>query len=86
MIEVARKFPTADVLDRLATALNIAPHELFSVSLSPEEAMEKLQQTILDNLDCAIESALEKAVQKVLVEKCKSRKNLTANESKKEEM
>jgi transcriptional regulator with XRE-family HTH domain len=82
MIEVARKFPTADVLDRLAAALDIAPHELFSVSLSPEEAMEKLQRAILDNLDCAIENALEKAVQKVLVEKCKSQKNLTANESK----
>jgi transcriptional regulator with XRE-family HTH domain len=69
MIEVARKFPTADVLDRLAAALEIAPHELFSVSLSPEGAMEKLEQTILDHLDHAIEIAVDKAIQKAVTEK-----------------
>jgi transcriptional regulator with XRE-family HTH domain len=70
MIEVARKFPTADVLERLAEALGIAPHELFSVSPSPEEAMEKLQQTILGNLDKAIENAVDKSVQKAINSKC----------------
>jgi transcriptional regulator with XRE-family HTH domain len=72
MIEVARKFPTADVLERLAAALDIAPNELFSVSPSPENAMEKLQQTILDNMDRVIESAVDKAVQKAFAEKHKS--------------
>jgi transcriptional regulator with XRE-family HTH domain len=71
MIEVARKFPTADVLDRLAAALNAAPHELFSAQPSPEEAMDKLQQAILDNLNRAVENAVDKAVQKALYGKCK---------------
>jgi transcriptional regulator with XRE-family HTH domain len=71
MIEVARKFPTADVLERLAAALDIAPHELFSVSPSPEGVMEKLQQAILDNLDHTIENAVNKAIQKALAEKGK---------------
>jgi transcriptional regulator with XRE-family HTH domain len=75
MIEVARKFPTADVLERLAAALDIAPNELFSVSPSPEEAMEKLQQTILDNLDQAIEAAVDKAIHKVVV-KCEASKKV----------
>jgi transcriptional regulator with XRE-family HTH domain len=71
MIEVARKFPTADVLERLADALGIAPYELFSVSPSPEEAMEKLQQEILGNLDRAIENAVDKSIQKAINSKCK---------------
>jgi transcriptional regulator with XRE-family HTH domain len=71
MIEVARKFPTADVLERLAAALDIAPNELFSVSPSPEGVMEKLQQAILDHLDHAIEDAVDKAIQKAVAEKCK---------------
>jgi transcriptional regulator with XRE-family HTH domain len=64
MIEIARKFPTADILERLAAALGINPHELFSVSVSPERAMEQLQRAILDNMDRAMEHALDKAIEK----------------------
>jgi transcriptional regulator with XRE-family HTH domain len=71
MIEIARKFPTADVLERLASALEVAPSELFSVSPSPEDALERLQQAILANLDHAIEIAVDKAVQKALSGHCK---------------
>ncbi|MCL2044641.1 MAG: helix-turn-helix domain-containing protein [Treponema sp.] len=64
MIEIARKFPTADILERLAAALGINPHELFSVSVSPERAMEQMQQAILDNMEQAMEHALDKAIEK----------------------
>jgi len=64
MIEIARKFPTADVLDRLAAALDINSNELFSVSVSPERAIEQMQQRILENLDLAVERALDKAIAK----------------------
>jgi transcriptional regulator with XRE-family HTH domain len=64
MIEIARKFPTADILERLAAALGISPHELFSVAVSPERAMEQLQQVILGNMTQAIEQALDKAIEK----------------------
>jgi transcriptional regulator with XRE-family HTH domain len=71
MIEVARNFPTADVLERLAAALGIKSNELFSISDSPEIAMEQLQKAILDaldkrlnNLDQTIEYALDKAIEK----------------------
>ena len=71
MIEIARNFPTADALERLAAALGIKSYELFSVSDSPEMAMEQLQQAILDildkrldNLDQTIEHALDKAIEK----------------------
>ena len=64
MIEIAQKFPSADVLDRLATALEIDSYELFSVAVSPERAIEQMQQKILENLDHAIEQALDKAIAK----------------------
>ena len=71
MIEIARKFPTADILERLAVALSINPHELFSVAVSPERALEQLQQKILDNIskkldefDQTVEYALDKAIEK----------------------
>jgi transcriptional regulator with XRE-family HTH domain len=71
MIEIARNFPTADVLERLAVALGIKSNELFSVADSPERAMEQLQQAVLDNVDQkldkfvqVIEYALDKAIEK----------------------
>ena len=78
MIEVARNFPTADVLERLAAALGIKSNELFSVTDSPEIAMEQLQMAILrsidqklenfdhrlDVLDQTIECAVNKAIEK----------------------
>ena len=71
MIEIARNFPTADVLERLAAALGIKPNELFSIADSPEIAMEQLQQAILDRfdkklagLDEVIGSALNRAIEK----------------------
>jgi transcriptional regulator with XRE-family HTH domain len=66
MIETAKKFPTDNILERLASALGINPHELFSVSISPERAIEKLQQAFLDNMDRVMELALDKAIEKRL--------------------
>ena len=58
MIEIARKFPTADILERLAAALGIQPHELFSFTVSPDKAIEQLQQSI-KNLDQKLDSFME---------------------------
>jgi transcriptional regulator with XRE-family HTH domain len=70
MIEVARNFPTANVLERLAAALGIKSNELFSVADSPEVAMEQLQKAFLNsfdkkmsNLDQIIEGAVKKAIE-----------------------
>ena len=82
MIEVARKFPTADVLDRLANALKIGANELFSVPVSPERAIKQLQSAILDNLDQAIERSLDKAFKK-RCSGCSSAKTMNEKSSKK---
>jgi transcriptional regulator with XRE-family HTH domain len=73
MIEVARNFPTADVLERLAKALGIKSNELFSVSDSPEIAMEQLQMAILCKLDqklVSFDQVIECAVKKAIEENC----------------
>ena len=45
-IETCRKFPTPEVLDRLAEALGIESHELFTFA-SPQDELEKLRQDII---------------------------------------
>ena len=62
MIEVSRKFPTPEMLDRLANALNIEAYELFFVKPSPEDAMERLHDTLVGNIERVVSEAVEKAI------------------------
>ena len=64
MIELQHKFPGPEMLDRIAAALGIETPELFAVSISAEEALKRLQQQILDNLDRSIDFAVDKAINK----------------------
>lgn len=66
MIEVSRKFPSPEVLERIAKALGIEAYELFAVEHSPESAMEKLHDTLAENIERLISEAVEKA----LADKC----------------
>jgi hypothetical protein len=45
-IEVSRKFPTPNVLEQLAGALNIKTYQLFFMLPSPDDVMERLYQTV----------------------------------------
>jgi len=47
MIELSRQFPTPEVLERIAGALEIEPHELFAVPPSPESSLERLHKDII---------------------------------------
>jgi len=67
MIEISRKFPTPEMLDRLAEALGIETYELFVVKPSPEDAMERLHNSIISNIEQIVAEAVEKAI----AEKCK---------------
>jgi len=55
-VETCRKFPTPEVLDRLANALGIEPHELFAFS-SPQNELEKLRQDIIGEVVTAIKQS-----------------------------
>jgi lambda repressor-like predicted transcriptional regulator len=39
MLELARKFPSGEMLERLANALDIEPHQLFSVATTPRRSL-----------------------------------------------
>ena len=67
MIEVSRKFPTPEVLERLAAALGIASHELFSMPPSPEKAIEKLHYEVITSIKQEIRDAVKVAI----AEQCK---------------
>ena len=62
MIELSRKFPSPEVLTRLATALGIAPHELFSVPATPENTLERLFQAVLHDIKQVVREAVEKTM------------------------
>jgi transcriptional regulator with XRE-family HTH domain len=65
-IETCRKFPTPEVLDRLAEALNIETHELFTFASSPQKELEKLRQGIIEEVVKTIKQAFaeESKIQK----------------------
>ena len=67
MVELAKKFPSASMLERLATALEIEPHELFYMPSTAEKALIGLQTTVVADL----ERIIGESVEKVLTAKCK---------------
>jgi transcriptional regulator with XRE-family HTH domain len=63
MIEVSRKFPTPDVLDRIANALNIKTWQLFAVSPPLDEEMERLHLDIVKDINQVVANAVKKAIE-----------------------
>ena len=69
MVELAKKFPSANMLERLATALEIEPCELFYMPSVAENALIGLKVTVAND----IERIVGDAVEKVLTDKCKGK-------------
>jgi len=61
-IETLRKFPTPDVIERLAKALGIASHELFLVPTTPEDALERLHYEVITDIKNVVSEAVKTAV------------------------
>ena len=55
-VETCRKFPTPEVLDRLAEALGIKTYELFTFT-TPHNELEKLRQDIIGEVVQAIKQS-----------------------------
>jgi transcriptional regulator with XRE-family HTH domain len=60
MIELSRQFPTPEVLEQIAVALDIEAHELFAVPPSPESSIERLRKDIIREIREVIVEMLEK--------------------------
>ena len=68
-IETARNYPTLDLVERMAHALNIEVHELFINPFSSAQEIERLYQVVAKN----IEQVVGEAVEKVLYNKWKDK-------------
>ena len=63
-VETCRKFPTPEVLDRLAESLGIETHELFTVATTPKNELEQLRQDIIDEVIKAIKQSFAEETKK----------------------
>jgi transcriptional regulator with XRE-family HTH domain len=59
MIETCNKYPKPEMLERLAKALDIEPHQLFSVSATPEEALERLRRSIVTEMKQVVKETIK---------------------------
>jgi transcriptional regulator with XRE-family HTH domain len=62
MIELARNFPTLDLVERLAAALDIKIYQLFMEPHSPNEELEHLRQEIRGDMKQLLNEYFEKAL------------------------
>ena len=60
MIEIARHYPTLELVERIANTLDIEIYELFIVKPTPENAMERLHDSLVCNLEKVVADAIEK--------------------------
>jgi transcriptional regulator with XRE-family HTH domain len=67
MIETCNKYPKPEMLERLAKALEVEPHQLFSVSDTFDESLERLHQAIVTDM----KQVVREAIKETLVDTCK---------------
>jgi transcriptional regulator with XRE-family HTH domain len=53
-IELGNKFPTPEMLERIATALEIDSPQLFSMDSFPSEVIRQFQEGLLSGIESAI--------------------------------
>ena len=71
ILELARKFPSGEMLERIAQALEVESYELFKVAPSPQHELELLRQEIKNDIKNAFGERLEQAIIDV-IKQCKA--------------
>ena len=61
MMEIAGKFPSPDVLERLAKAMEVNVYELFLIDHSPREELELLRKDIISEMKQTFDESLKNA-------------------------
>ncbi|GHV72013.1 hypothetical protein AGMMS49928_26900 [Spirochaetia bacterium] len=61
MIEVCKKFPTPEMLERIARALGIETYQLFSADPALEASLERLYQTVANDIGQLVAETIQKA-------------------------
>jgi transcriptional regulator with XRE-family HTH domain len=62
MIETCNKYPKPEMLERLAKALEVEPHQLFSVSPPLDESLERLRQAIVTDMKQVVREAIKETL------------------------
>jgi len=62
MVEVEKKFPTPEMLDKIAEALNIETVQLFDVSSTPEGVLLQLEQSLISNIEHTISVTIKQTL------------------------
>ena len=62
MIEICKKYPKPDMLEKIAKALEIEPHKLFYVTSDPNEPFEALHRKIVTDMKQIVSEAIEKII------------------------
>jgi len=74
MVEVSRKFPTPEMLERLAKSLDVEPHELFTVPPTPQDELEKIRQDIRQDIKQDFKQEIidevVKIIKQTLIDEC----------------
>jgi len=76
LIEMARNIPKVEVIERFAKVLNIEIYELFLVPNSHTSEMNKMHQTIIDDIKDIVKEAVKEAFEKEKKNQKKARKIL----------
>jgi len=62
MVEISKKFPTPEMLDRLANALNIETFQLFDASATAEGALLHLERSIINKITSTVEDTIRETI------------------------
>jgi transcriptional regulator with XRE-family HTH domain len=62
MVEISRKFPTPEMLDRLAETLNIQTFQLFDPSATSDGAILHLEQTVVENIEKVVRTTIKQEI------------------------
>jgi transcriptional regulator with XRE-family HTH domain len=62
MLEIARNYPTLELVERIADTLDIEIYELFIDPLSSNEEVERLYQTVANDIERLVTEAVQKAL------------------------
>jgi len=62
MVEVTKKFPTPEMLDRLANALNIETFQLFDASATAEGALLHLEKSIINKITQIVKDTIKETI------------------------
>ena len=62
MLEIARRIPSLEVIERLAKSMDIEVFELFLIDFSPRKELEQLRKDIVNEMKQTFGEIVEKAV------------------------